>query len=99
MHHDFATFVVRMHTPEAGAVEKYETKNWDGSRVTGLLKRKSPSPETITENEDQAMDQNNGLVAKIFREHTQTTLTIVLREIPHSLSEFFQTKQRLREQQ
>ena len=50
-----------------------------------LLRRKSRLPETITENEDQAMDQNPGLEAKIFREQTRTTLTMGLWEIPAQL--------------
>ena len=45
--------------------------------MKGLL-RKSPLPKTKTESEDQAMDQNIGLEAKIFREETRTTLRMDL---------------------
>ena len=81
MQHNFAIFVVRKDTPQAGAVRKHETRNRNRSIMKGLPKRKSPSHKTSAENEDQAMDQNNGLEAKIFREESRTTPTRDLREI------------------
>ena len=98
--HDFTTIVVLMVTPQADAVRKMETKNWNGLKMKGAPKRKSPVRKTITESDDQAMDQNNGLEAKFFREGTRTTLTMDLWEIPHSLPEFLsQARLRIREQQ
>ena len=47
-------------------------------------KIKSLLPKTITESEDQTMDQKNGLKANVFREDTRTTLTMDTRELsPH----------------
>ena len=42
------------------------------------LPKKSPLPETMIESEDHAMDQNNGLEQKFFREEIITTLTMDL---------------------
>ena len=46
-----------------------------------LQRKKSPSLKTITKNEDQTMDRNNGLEAKISREETRTTIILDLGEI------------------
>ena len=45
-------------------------------------RKKSRLLRTTTKNEDQAMDQNNGLETKISKEETKTTLTMDLREFP-----------------
>ena len=45
-------------------------------------KRKSPLPKIITKNEDQTMDRNNGLEAKIFKDETRTLTMIDSGEIP-----------------
>ena len=47
-----------------------------------LPTRKSHLPKTTTKNEDQTMNQNNGLEAKISREETRALPTIDLGEIP-----------------
>ena len=89
MQRDFATFVVGMDTLQAGAVRKHETKKWIGSKMKGLPKRNSPSPNIITKNEDQAKDHNIGLEAKVFREEARTTPTRDLWEFsPQSIRIF-----------
>ena len=44
--------------------------------------RESHLLRTTTKNEDQNMDQNNGLETRISKEETRTILTMGLREIP-----------------
>ena len=50
-----------------------------------LQRKKSPSLKAITKNEDQIMDRNSGLEAKISREETRTTIMMDLGEIPSPL--------------
>ena len=47
-----------------------------------LPAKKSRLLRTTTENEEHAMDQNNGREAKVSKEETRTTLTMDVREIP-----------------
>ena len=49
------------------------------------VEKKSRLLTTKTKNEDQAMNQNNGLEAKISKEEAGTTLTMELRENPPQL--------------
>ena len=46
------------------------------NKMKRLPKSMSALPETITESEDHAMDKNNGLETKFFREEINTTLTM-----------------------
>ena len=48
-------------------------------------RKKSCLLRTTTKNEDQTMDQNNGLETKISKNETRTTLTMYLRENPPQL--------------
>ena len=50
--------------------------------MKGLPRGKSPLPKIITKNEDQTMDQNNGLEAKISKEETRTLPMIDSGEVP-----------------
>ena len=47
-----------------------------------LPRKKSPLLRTTTRNEDQTMDQNTGLEAKISKEETRTLPTIDFGEVP-----------------
>ena len=50
-----------------------------------LQRKKSPLLKTRTKNEDQIMDRNNGLEAKIPRGESRSTIMIDLGEIPPPL--------------
>ena len=50
--------------------------------MKGLSRKKSRLLRTIIKKEDQIMDQNSGLDAKISKEETRTTKTMDLREMP-----------------
>ena len=54
-----------------------------------LQRKKSPSLKTLTKNEDQIMDRNSGLEAKISREETRTILMNDLGEIPPTTYQSF----------
>ena len=54
-----------------------------------LPKRKSRLLRITTKSEDQIMDQNNGLEAKISKEQTGTLLTIDFGEVPLLLTRIF----------
>ena len=50
------------------------------------LPKKISLLKTLTETEYQALDQDNGLEAKIFRDESRSTLTLNLWEIPQQLN-------------
>ena len=79
---DFATNAVRTDIPQVGVEKRYETNNWSVLKTKELLRKKSPLLRTTTKNEDQIMDQNNGLEAKISKEETKTLLRIDFRGVP-----------------
>ena len=72
------------HTPSwcRKKIRDEELKRIENERTA---EKKSPSLKTITKNEDQNMDWNSGLEAKISREGTRTTIMIDLGEIPPPL--------------
>ena len=51
-------------------------KNLNELKTKEQPRSKSPLPKIITKNEDQTMDQNNGLEAKIFKDETRTLVMI-----------------------
>ena len=82
MLHDFETTAAQSDLPQVGAARKYGTKNWNELKTKELPRRKSHLPKITTRNEDQTIDQSNGLEAKISREETTTIITMGLGEIP-----------------
>ena len=64
-------------------VPEEDTRRTESNRKReDAREKKSRLLRTQTKNEDQVMDQNNGLEAKIFKKETRTTLTMNLQEIP-----------------
>ena len=61
-----------------------------------LQRKKSPSLKTVTKNEDQTLDQNNGLGAKISKRETRISLTIDLGELPPLPTRIFLRDQTLK---
>ena len=86
MQHDFVTTAAQRDIPQVGAAKRFGTKNWNESKTKELPRRKSPLPKIITKNEDQTMDQNNGLEAKISNEETRTLSMIDSGEVPLKVS-------------
>ena len=76
MQHDFVTIAVQMDILQVGAARRYGMKNLNESKTKEPPRRKSPLPKITTKNEDQTMDQNNGLEAKIFKDETRTLAMI-----------------------
>ena len=75
--------------PRVGAARIYGTKNWNTLKTKELLRKKSNLLKTTTKNEEQIMDQNNGLGANISKEGTRITIMIDLQEIfPTSYQNF-----------
>ena len=85
----FATTAAQMDIPQVGAARRYETKNWNEPKTKERLRKKSPLLRTTTKNEDQTMDQNNGLEAKVPNEVIRTTLMTDLREFSPQLIKIF----------
>ena len=69
------------HTPSwcRKKIRDEELKRIENERIA---EKKSPLPKIITKNEDQTMDRNNGLEAKIFKDETRTLTMIDSGEIP-----------------
>ena len=80
MQHDFVIIAAQTDIPQVGCAKRYVMKNWSELKMKEVQKKKSPSLKTITKNEDQIMDQNNGLEAKISKGETWILLTIDLGE-------------------
>ena len=85
MQHVFATIAAQTDIPQAGASRRYAMKNWSELKMEELQTKKSPSLKTITKNEDQIMDRNNGLEAKISRVEARTKIMMNFGAIPPPL--------------
>ena len=73
-----------MDIPQVSAARKYETKNWSALKTKELPRKKSPLLRTTTKNEDQIMDQSNGLEAKTSKVESKITIMMDLQEVfPH----------------
>ena len=84
MQHDFATTAAQTVIPQVGAAKRYDMKNWNDSKKKELPREKSRLLRTTTKNEDQTMDQNNGLEAKTSRGEIRITRIKDLQKIfPH----------------
>ena len=82
MQHDFVTTAVQTDTLQVGAARGYGMKNLNELKTKEQQRRKSLLPKITTRNEDQTMDQNNGLEAKIFKDETRTLAMIDSGEVP-----------------
>ena len=78
----FCNYCAQTDILRVGAARRYGTKNWNESRTQEPPRRKSLLPKITTKNEDQTMDQNNGLEAKISKEETRTLPMIDSGEVP-----------------
>ena len=81
MQHDFVTIAAQTDILQVGAARRYGMKNLNESKTKEPPRRKSPLPKITTKNEDQAMDQNNGPEAKIFKDKTRTLTMIDVGEV------------------
>ena len=81
MQHGYANIAAQTDIPRVGAARRYGTKNSNESNTKERPRRKSHLPKITTKNEDQTMDQINGLEAKISKEETRTLPTIDLGEV------------------
>ena len=71
MQHDFAKIAAQTDIAQVGVGRRYETKNWNALKLKGRPRKKSLLLRITTKNEDQIMDQNNGLEAKISKLKTR----------------------------
>ena len=80
MQHDSAIIAAQTDIPQVGVERRYETKNLNALKTKGRPRKKSLLLRITTKNEDQIMDQNNGLEAKTSKGETRFLLTMDLRE-------------------
>ena len=81
MLHDFAITAAQTDIPQVGAARKYGTKKRSELKTKELPRTKSLLPKITTKNEDQTMDQNNGLEVKISKTEIRITIMMDLQEI------------------
>ena len=69
------------HTP-SWCRKKIRDEGLKGIEKQRIAEKQTTFTQDYNKNEDQAMDQNNGLEARISEEETRTTLKMDLRENP-----------------
>ena len=89
MQHDSATNAAQTDIPKLAAQEDTKRRTETNIKRKKLPRKKSTLLSNTTKNEDQTIDQNNGLEAKISREETRTILTMDSGENPLLLIRFF----------
>ena len=82
MQHDLVTIAAQTDIPQAGVERRYAMKKCCELKMKELQRKKSPFLKTTTKNEDQIMDRDNGLEAKISREETRTEILMDSGGIP-----------------
>ena len=65
MQHDFAIIAAQTDIPQVGTARRYAMKNWNESKTKGPPRKQLHLLGITTKNEDQTMDRNNGLEARI----------------------------------
>ena len=69
---------------QKGRQNANETKNWNALKTKELLRKKSALIRITTKNDDQILDQINGLEAKTSKKETKITILMDLEEVfPH----------------
>ena len=81
MQHHLANTAAQTDIPQVGAARRYETKNGSALKTKELPRKKSPLLRTTTKNEDQIIDHNNEIEAKISDEEIRITKKMNLQEI------------------
>ena len=74
MQHDFVIIAAQTDVPQVGVERRYETKNWNALKTEGRPRKKSLLLRITAKNEDQIIDQNNGLEAKTSKGETRILL-------------------------
>ena len=81
MQHGFAITAAQTDIPRVGAARRYGKKNQNALKTKELPKGKSRLLRVTTKSEDQIMDQNNGLEAKISKEEIRIRIMTDLQKI------------------
>ena len=74
MQHDFVIIAAQTDVPQVGVERRYETKSWNALKTKGRPRKKSLLLTITAKNEDQIIDQNNGLEAKTSKGETRILL-------------------------